>query len=65
MSEGGRVQGMPYVLNLLYFEGYVTMVPSCGSGVGAPPKSRLIGVSTDESLRGFDTFALLFGIFGP
>ena len=26
MSEGGRVQGMLYVLNLLYFEGYVTMV---------------------------------------
>ena len=26
MRGGGGVQGMPYVLNLLYFEGCVTMV---------------------------------------
>ena len=34
MSEwGGGVQGMPYVLNLLYFEGCVTMVQLCGHHV--------------------------------
>ena len=33
VSEGGRVQGMLYVLNLLYFEGYVTMVHDLPDGV--------------------------------
>ena len=47
MNEGGGVQGMPYVLNLLYFEGCVTMVrmplrrpsgPPCPGGRGVAGK---------------------------
>ena len=35
MSERGGVQGMPYVLNPLYFEGCVTMVsPGHLDGLG-------------------------------